>query len=110
MRRAGFTLVEVLVALVVLEVGLLGVAGALFLAARTMNRADAIERGVGVVELVLDSLRSRGAAGAGSARWEGGDVRWRPGSVGRVVVNLSGAGDSTLIEVSALQPRGGDEP
>jgi prepilin-type N-terminal cleavage/methylation domain-containing protein len=99
-RGWGFTLVEVLVALVVLQVGLLGVAGTLWVAARTMGRADALERGVAVVESLFDSLQASAVTeGEGFAPWEGGRVWWRSGADGLVEIGLSGGGDSTLIEV-----------
>ncbi len=74
--RRGFTLVEVLVALVILEVGLLGVVGTLVMASRTVTLASLHERGVGAVESVLDSLASLTGTGSGVRSVPGGAVSW----------------------------------
>jgi Tfp pilus assembly protein PilV len=54
--RAAFTLLEVLVALVILEVCLLGVLGLFTLAARAMARAVLVERAAAELAAVADSL------------------------------------------------------
>jgi Tfp pilus assembly protein PilV len=54
--RAGFSLLEVLVALVVLEVCLLGVMGLLTLAAREISHAVQLERVAAEAAEVADSL------------------------------------------------------
>ncbi len=78
MVRRGFTLIEVLVALILLEVGLLGVVGTLVLAARTLTRGELEERGIAAVERVLDSLSTAGvSSGEGRVTTPGGEVRWR---------------------------------
>ena len=70
--RCGLTLVEVLVALVVVSVGLLGVAGTSALALRTTTAAARERAALGRVELRLAMLA---AAGCGPATAGGvGDV------------------------------------
>jgi prepilin-type N-terminal cleavage/methylation domain-containing protein len=98
----GFTLVEVLVALLVLEVGILAAAGTLLVAARTLRRSEAEARAVNVVESVLDSLQGGADAGAfarvtaegtlsGSVSEDGTvRIRYRSGREG-VVVTVEGA-------------------
>lgn len=71
--RRGFTLVEVVVALVVLELAVLGVLGTLVIASETLRRAERLERATGRAEAVLDSLRGGASPGDGSATF--GDVR-----------------------------------
>lgn len=97
--RKGFTLVEVLVALVLLEVGLLGVVGTLVLAARTLARAELEERGVAEVERVLDSLSAAGvSSGEGRSPVRGGEVRWwADGGIVRLV--FATAVDTALVVV-----------
>jgi prepilin-type N-terminal cleavage/methylation domain-containing protein len=104
-KRLGFTLVEVLVAVVVLEVGLLGVVGTLWLAALTLARAERTERGVAEVEFVYDSLATldQPASGVregavGTARWwvQGRDLR----------VEYAAGGDSALVALDARTPTG----
>lgn len=63
--RSGFTLVEVIVAIVVLGVGVLGVAATASLAARVLRQAEADEGAATAAAALLDSLLSRGVPAAG---------------------------------------------
>jgi Tfp pilus assembly protein PilV len=104
----GFTLVEVLVALVVLEVALLGVVGTLVLAARTLTRAELEEAGQAEVERVLDSLVAAGtASGQGAVSSRGGVVRWTSTPGGGVSLVYSTPIHTALVVVEALLPGGG---
>lgn len=87
--RSGFTLVEILVALVVLQLGLLGVAGTLVLASRVLTRARDLEWAVHEVRSVADSLGRFGMAGGGERALDFGRVAWTgtPGS-GTVEVRI----------------------
>lgn len=79
----GFTLVEILVALVILQVGLLGVVGTLVLAARVLNQARDLEVAVAALEAVYDSLRlADGTEGRGEARLGPGILSWSAGADG----------------------------
>jgi type II secretory pathway pseudopilin PulG len=86
-REWGFTLIEVLVALVVLELGLLGAVGLLLAAARTLADAIALEGAAAEVASVADSLSRDGVVGSG--RVERGDWRvvWEPQGGGGVAVS-----------------------
>ena len=99
MVRRGFTLVEVLVALVILEVGLLGVAGTLVVASRTVARASLLERGVGALEAVVDSLSVDGAVGSGGRPIAGGWVTWTVTSDGAITAAFTGADDDMHVTV-----------
>jgi prepilin-type N-terminal cleavage/methylation domain-containing protein len=55
-KRGGFTLVEVIVALPILAVGVLGAAATFALAARLLREAEARSGAVGVAGSTLDSL------------------------------------------------------
>ncbi|MCG6954802.1 MAG: prepilin-type N-terminal cleavage/methylation domain-containing protein [Gemmatimonadetes bacterium] len=99
MNRKGFTLVEVIVAIVVLEVGLLGVVGTLVLAAGNMRRAVSLERAVTEVELVYDSLTSAPSSGSGTASVPGGRLRWSVSTDGTVRVDALASSDSVLFTV-----------
>lgn len=90
--RSGFTLVEILVALVVLEVGLLGVVGTLVLAARTLTRAEVHERGVAELEQLWDSLRWVEAPGSGARERPWGVATWAPRDGGLSLEFLGGDG------------------
>lgn len=106
--RKGFTLVEVVVALLILEVCLLGVFGILVLANRSLTRAEMLESATATLEGVADSLASavrlesgqRVIAGADTVVWEAGaggvfEAVYRAG--GRPLVGLVGAGRRTAL-------------
>ena len=80
---------EVVVALVVLEIGMLGVMGTVLLASRTMIAAEVRERAVLEAQRVADSLGTHGTGGPGHAPCPGatsrgsipdeaGSARWLP--------------------------------
>jgi len=83
----GFTLVEVLVALLVLELGLLGGLSLLTTASRTLSRAVTLELAVAALEGAADSLLDSGWSGAGRSGLGAGEVTWT--STSDSVVSLS---------------------
>lgn len=64
-RRVGFSLVEVIVAMVLLSIGLLGIAGTGLLAAHMMRAADTREAMLARATSVMDSLVAHDVLGAG---------------------------------------------
>jgi len=105
-RTSGFTLVEVLVALVILEVGMLGVVGTLWLAAVTMSRAERTERGVAEVEKVYDSLVATELPASGAREGAGGTLRWEV--AGRAIrVEYATEADSALVRLEGRASGGG---
>lgn len=100
--RSGFTLVEILVAMVVLQVGLLGVVGTLLLASRTLRRAELMEWAVAEVQRAADSLLATGAgAGAGQASSGPGELRWELDGGGRLRVEYQ-TGSEILVTVEGM--------
>ena len=95
----GFSLIEVLIALVVLEVGLLGCAGTLVLAQRHMAAAERLHQATQSAASVADSLLALppGAAGAGEARAPWGTLRWE-GSAAGVVLRAADRAGAPLLE------------
>lgn len=74
----GFTLVEVIVALVLVEIGILGAVGTLVLASRNLAEAERLERAVLTAERVGDSLLTFRVTTPGRADFAGGEVVWAP--------------------------------
>lgn len=95
--RAGSSLVELIVALTVFTVGLLGLAGAAALAQRSFNRAALLEHGTVLAAAVLDSLLRVPDPAAGAVR------------SGPVSVTWTVASDSTMRTVR-LEASAADEP
>ena len=80
MRRrasiAGFALVELMVAIVVLAVGVLGAVGVAVQATRRLNEAAVREAALMAATVVLDSLVAHPAPAAGSRRVDGFPTEW----------------------------------
>jgi len=72
MSRQGFTFIEVVVASVLLQVGLVGVLGTLVRATEIRTEAEFLERAIGVAESALDSLLAVDVIGASGAVDRGG--------------------------------------
>lgn len=77
MVSRGFTVVEVLVALVVFSVGLLGVVAGAGWGLSLLNDGRIAERGVVHAADVLDSLMEAGTVSDGEREWAGGRIEWR---------------------------------
>ena len=88
--RRGFSLVEVLVALVVLEVGMLGAVGMTLQAQRTLRVAQTREAVTQAVEALADSLTRFGWTGAGRRLMDEGELSWWIGAAGIVTVSCEG--------------------
>lgn len=106
MRRRGFTLVEVLVSLVILEVGMLGVVGTLWLAAVTLSRAERTERGVAELEWAYDSLAATRLPESGLREGDRGTVRWQVLGAD-IHLEYAAGGDSALVVLEARTGTGG---
>ena len=98
----GTTLVEVLVALVVLQLGIIGPLTLLSIATRTMVRAEAVERLAATVGVVADSLSTvEPRAGAGRRETSAGVVSWTVTPDGTFAV--SGVrGDHVLVRATGV--------
>jgi len=103
--RDGFSLVEVLVALVVFEVGLLGALAMTLQAQKTLLAAVALESASRAVEWVADSLSFAGWGGPGSTETEVGSIRWTREADGLVTIEFQGnLGASGSLGLSLEQP------
>lgn len=86
--KSGFSLVEVVVALVVLEVAILGAVGTVVVASRTMSEAESIESAVSALEGTADSLSATATAGHGDKVVAGGRIHWEVQSDGGFTVEF----------------------
>jgi len=101
-RRTGFTLVEVVVALTVLQVCLLGALGLVLLATREAGTALLLERAAAEAAEVADSLAHGGAAGSGESVRGGWRVWWDAASGDGTFVRAAPANDplaAPLVEL-----------
>lgn len=81
-------------ALIVLEVGMLGAVGMTIQAQRTLSRIAILEAAAQAVESVADSLSRAGWSGPGSRVLAGGDIRWARGGDGLVILTFRERGGS----------------
>jgi len=86
--REGFSLIEVVVALLVLEVGMLATSALALQALRTQRAAADLERARWAASLVLDSLSSDAPPGPGSMAVGDLVLRWGPPTNGAVVLDV----------------------
>lgn len=101
-RDRGFTLVEVVVALLLLEIGVLGALGLLVIAQRSLTDAERLERGVAAAEGLLDSL-ALGAAPGGGTRMLGHDtLTWSIDGDGRIRIRLAPGDGSPALELRSV--------
>jgi type II secretory pathway pseudopilin PulG len=100
--RGGFTLLEVVVALLVLEVAVVGMVGSLVLAASTLTRAETLEMAVANAEGLLDSLSRAAGPATDSVVYDGGKIAWSIDDSGRVSVRAVDAVGEVLLDLSSF--------
>lgn len=100
----GFTLVEVVVALLVLEVGVLGALATMVVAAETLRKAHRLDRATGRVEAVLDSLRGGASPGSASVLVDDVRIRWTVDAGGDVDVGATDQEGSLLLRARSTVP------
>jgi len=98
---SGFTLLEVVVAVVLLEIGVLASAGTFVVAARSLREAEHLERAVLEGEGLLDSLAGAGVAVDGSRPYPGGTVEWTVDASGIVELRVVSSAGEVLLEMSS---------
>jgi prepilin-type N-terminal cleavage/methylation domain-containing protein len=101
--RAGFTLVEVLVALTILAVGVLGTAATLLAARRALVAAERLHVATQAGAGIADSLLRSGVVSAGALDAEWGALRWSREASG-VRVIATDPGGATLLQWWFLAP------
>lgn len=103
-RGRGFTLVEVVVALLVLEIGVLGVLGTVVVAADTLRRAERLARASARVEATLDSLRRGASPDSASVALEDVRIEWVVDDRGRVEVTATDEHGGALVRARSRVP------
>jgi len=103
----GFSLVELVLALLILEIGVLATVGMVLLSQQNLRRAELTLRGVLEAGIVGDSLATAGVVAPGKASLLWGDLLWFPVSTPvqglRVSAWVPLEGD-TLAAVLAFPP------
>ncbi|MEN8374654.1 MAG: prepilin-type N-terminal cleavage/methylation domain-containing protein [Gemmatimonadota bacterium] len=101
--RHGFTLAEVLVALLLISFGALGLAAMAAQVTRSTRRSLEIERAVARASWVMDSLLSVPPVSAGSDR--AGDLRieWSPAATGVLLTRVLDRTDNPLVSLYARE-------
>ena len=101
--RPGFGLIELIVALTILAVGVLGLTAAAVTAHRAFLTADALQRAGTAAAIVIDSLMREPRPGSGARSIEGARVQWSSVSVAAdltdvaVVVEVAAAGATRTL-------------
>ena len=101
----GFTLLEVVVALLLLELAVVGAVGTLAVASRTLAEAEHLERAVMEAEGVLDSLAGVSGAESGSRTFSGGGLEWSVDEAGAVVLRAVRTDGWVWLEVNSAVAR-----
>lgn len=76
MNRAGVSIVELMVAVVIVSVGVAGVASLTAAAARSLVHARALDEAHVLLRNFADSVVAEGGHGAGIAELPSGDLAW----------------------------------
>lgn len=107
-RNGGFSLLELVLALLIFQIGILGVAGMVLTSQRTLTRAHLVLRGTLEGRGLADSLLAEGAEGAGEMLRPWGGLAWaNEGSRGLKVVATTRGGRDTLAIIRTWPPAGG---
>jgi Tfp pilus assembly protein PilV len=99
-RRSGFTLVEVVVATVVLELGILAALSLVTLAIRATQRAVRTEHLITVLADVADSLAMLDSVPPGRVLRQGVEVRWTGEGAGTVLESSWFGADTVRLVVA----------
>lgn len=97
-RRSGFGLVEVIVAMTLLGIGVLSVAGSAAYATRMLRIAEAREQATRIAEILLDSLAFSGSAASGERNVEQFHIQ-SSAADGSILVHVASIPDTTIVSL-----------
>ena len=103
--KRGFSLLELILALLLLQVGLLAAAGMIHLSQVNVRRAELMVRAVLEAEWIGDSILASGSMTPGVAAFPWGEVHWSPLSSPLPALRItawSEAEADTLVTLLAL--------
>ena len=98
-HERGFTLLEVVIAILVLEVGVLAAVGTMSVAVTNLARAERLERAVASSEGVLDSLAGVAGATSGASTLAGAEIEWSVDTDGVVALRALDPDGDVLFDV-----------
>jgi type II secretory pathway pseudopilin PulG len=104
LERRGFTLLEVVIALLVVELAVIGGVGIMVLASATLTRAERLQTASASAQAVLDTLMSSGVMGDGTAAYTGGELRWQVEESGEVALWAVDPVGDTLFRIASIAP------
>ena len=104
MRRTGFTLVEVVVALLVLQLGVLAALATLVHASQVSRRAETLERATTRVESVLDSLAAGATPDTVDVALDLFRLRWTVDGAGRLRIRVVDHAGRVLVQARSTVP------
>jgi type II secretory pathway pseudopilin PulG len=105
--KLGFSLVELVLALLVLQIGVLAVAGMILLSQRNYRRAEMTLRGILEAKEAADSMLSEGTGTPGRSGTSWGELVWAPVSSpiqGLRVAAWSRVEQDTIAVIYAFPP------
>jgi type II secretory pathway pseudopilin PulG len=106
--RSGFSLLELILALLLFEIGLLGVAGMMLVGQRTLTRAQLTMRGTLEAKRVGDSLLDAEALGEGESTRSWGGLYWMAPEDGGLRIVATGADRADTLAYLRLWPLPGE--
>jgi len=102
--KTGFTLLEVVVSLLLLEAAVLAAVGTLAVASQTLTEAEQVGRAVIEAEGVLDSLARVDTPADGSRTWALGTVDWTGEGPGTWHVHVGGWSGEAWLDLVTGAP------
>ena len=101
--KGGFSLLELVIALLLFEIGLLAVAGMILTAQRTLKRSALILRGTVEAARMGDSLLEAGVAEGGEVELAWGWIGWAPGGLSHAGLKMWALAPDRADTLAALR-------